>query len=680
MPAGTFFLVVGASGVGKDTLIDGARRALAGDEHFLFAQRTITRPAAPGGEAHRAVTAEAFARERDAGRFLVCWRAHDLDYGLPIEVTRELANGRHVIANGSRAAIADAAARVARLVVIEITAPPEFVARRLAGRRRDSAAEIAERLSRHPPPFPEHLELVQVANDADPDIGAARLVAALRLYSGPPFRLRALPLDTWHDHVAYLPANSTILEASDYLGPGRIDVIGAGRSIRARVHVVGDPLRLAADELGLSRGAFAALNLPDRARVRIERTPSPDSIDAMRAKIRGDELDERGYRMLIRDIVEDRYPDREVSAFLVAATRSLSDAEVLALTRVRTEFMQRLAWDEPIVADKHSLGGVPGSRITLLVVPIVAAHGLAVPKTSSRAITSAAGTADTMEALARVDLAVDDVRRVVATARGCIAWNKRLNHSAVDDVMNAIVRPLGIDSNRWSVASILSKKLIAGATHVIVDLPYGPRAKLKTRDETEEIARLFAAVGAGVGLVVEAHATNGTAPIGRGIGPALEARDCLWVLDNAPQAPQDLREKALFFAGRMLAWDPAIGSPERGRARAAELLCSGAARAALERIIEAQGRRETVRPGAYTQVVNAPSSGAVAEIDGWCVAGLARLAGAPMDKSAGIDLMARVGETVRAGDPLYLIHAGSEADLATAAAAAVKANGYVLRG
>jgi thymidine phosphorylase len=414
--------------------------------------------------------------------------------------------------------------------------------------------------------------------------------------------------------------------------------------------------------------------------VRIERTPSPDSIDALRAKIRGDELDDGRYRLLIRDIVEDRYPDREVSAFLVAATRSLSDAEVLALTRVRTDFVPRMDWDEPIVADKHSLGGVPGSRITLLVVPIVAAHGMAVPKTSSRAITSAAGTADAMEALARVDLAVDDVRRVIAKARGCIAWNGRLNHSVVDDVMNAIVRPLGIDSNRWSVASILSKKVIAGATHVIIDLPYGPRTKVKSCAEAGEVAALFAWAGRELGVTVEAHATDGSAPIGRGIGPALEVRDCLWVLENDPRAPRDLREKALFFAGRMLAWDPGIGSPEKGRARAEALLASGAARAALDAIVEAQGRSEMVRPGAYTQVVHAPQAGRIVAIDGWCIAGIARRAGAPMDKSAGIDLIARVGDAVRAGDPLYVIHAGSEADLAVAAATSTKMSGYVLEG
>lgn len=264
-------------------------------------------------------------------------------------------------------------------------------------------------------------------------------------------------------------------------------------------------------------------------------------------------------------------------------------------------------------------------------------------------------------------------------ARGCIAWNGRLNHSVVDDVMNAITRPLGIDSNRWSVASILSKKLTAGSTHVIVDLPYGPRAKLKSEAEAAELALLFETVGAGLGLVVNAFPTDGSRPIGRGIGPALECRDVGWVLDNDPQAPADLVEKALFFASRILAWDPALGSVAAGRARAEELLRSGAARAAFERIIDAQGRREPpVAPGLLVHTARAPRAGTVSEIDGWAVAGIARRAGAPFDKAAGIDLRRHVGDRVAVGDPLFAIHASASSDLDEARAMAETCDCYVI--
>ena len=340
--------------------------------------------------------------------------------------------------------------------------------------------------------------------------------------------------------------------------------------------------------------------------------------------------------------------------------------------------MPRIDWGAPIVVDKHSLGGIPGSRITLIVVPIVAAHGLLMPKTSSRAITSASGTADAMEAAARVDLDAEGVRRVVRETGGCIAWNGRLNHSALDDVVNAITRPLGLDSNRWSVASILSKKWTAGSTHVVVDMPWGPRTKLKTQADARELGRLFEHVGAGLGLTVRALMTDGSSAVGRGIGPALELRDVMLVLDNDPSAPADLRAKALRFAGEILSFDPAVGTGAAGMARAEELLASGQARTRFAAIVAAQGAISPVLPARLTHVVRAPSAAVIEDVDGWQVAGIARRAGAPSDKAAGIDLAVRRGQRVAANEALYTIHASTAAELEAAVAMAFKDPGIML--
>jgi thymidine phosphorylase len=664
MRQGTFFLVVGPSGAGKDSLIDGARALLEPTGRYVFARRVVTRPAGSPGEDHEAATDEAFDAREAKGDFLITWGAHGLRYGLPAELKRLVESGRNVIANGSRATIAALAARLPRFVVVEVTAPPEVLAARIAGRGRESGEAIERRLSRTVEPRPEGIRATTICNDQSVEIGIERFVAAVEAAANT-MRLRRLPLFAGRAHCAYLPAKGEIVNGFDYLGPGRIEISGATASIRSDVQVVDSPALLGGDEIGLSAEAFDELGLPEGSEVTLRRTPSPESRAALTRKIQGGELTEEQYHTLIRDIVEARYPDGEVAAFLVAATQTLSDDEVVSLARVRTRFAQKITWPDQIVVDKHSMGGIPGSRITLIVVPIVAAHGaFLMPKTSSRAITSAAGTADAMEALARVELNPAELRACVEQARGSIAWNGRLNHSVVDDVMNAITRPLGIDSNRWSVASILSKKLTAGSTHVIVDLPYGPRAKLKSEGEAAELADLFETVGAGLGLVVKAFPTDGSRPIGRGIGPALECRDVGWVLDNDPQAPADLVEKALFFASRILAWDPALGSVAAGRARAEELLRSGAARAAFERIIDAQGRREPpVAPGLLVHTVRSPRAGVITEIDGWAVAGIARRAGAPFDKAAGIDLHRHVGDAVAVGDPLFAIHASASSDL-----------------
>jgi thymidine phosphorylase len=676
---GTLFFVVGPSGSGKDSLIDGARSVLESTGRYVFARRVITRPVGSPGEDHESATEQDFARRDALGNFLISWNAHGLRYGLPASLRTALEHGQHVIANGSRSVIAELAQRVPRLVVVEVVAPPELLAARIAGRGREAGAAIDQRVARTVAQWPSSVKTVTVRNDGTIAVGVERFLAALESCANH-MLLRRIPIFGGRDYCAYLPANSDAVSAFDYLGSAKVEISAGAASIRTRVQIIDMPDVLDSGSVGLSSEAFAELGAPEGAEVTIRRTPSPESRAALTHKIQGGELSEEQYHTLIRDIVESRYPEGEVAAFLVAATQNLSDEEVVALARVRTRFSKRMTWPDKIVVDKHSMGGIPGSRITLIVVPIVAAHGgFLMPKTSSRAITSAAGTADAMEALANVDLGPAEIRVCLERARACIAWNGRLNHSVVDDVMNAITRPLGIDSNRWSVASILSKKFTAGSTHVIVDLPFGPRAKLKSEADALELAALFESVGRGLGLTVQAFATDGSKPIGRGVGPALEARDVMWTLDNHPQAPADLVEKALFFASRILAWDPEIKSVEAGRDRAETLLRSGAAREAFERIIDAQGRRSPpVMPGRLIHTFQAEHAGVIQEIDGWAVAEIARRAGAPLDKSAGVDLLRNVGDTVERGEPLFVIHASAQGDLEEAVKLAANSQCYVI--
>jgi thymidine phosphorylase len=676
MRPGIFFFVVGASGVGKDTLIAKAMASLMPTGRYVPVTRAITRAAAPG-EDHEPVSVENFRRREASGGFLHSWEAHGLHYGLPGSIPEDLAAGRNVVANGSRAAIAGLISKVNPLVVVEITAPPQALRTRIRDRGRETDREIDARLARKVAALPEGIDAFTVINDCTIDEGAERLITTFETAAAR-MALRRMPLRTGRGNVVFLPADSNIVASETYLDAGRIDLTGAGRSIRASVNLVEPGGQLQRSEIGLSGEAFDRLGLAEQTLVSIRRTPSPSSRRLLQRKIEGHALDADEYETLFRDIVEDRYPESEVSAFLLKAIQHMDDAEVVAVARARSRLMPRIDWNAPIVVDKHSLGGIPGSRITLIVVPIIAAHGLLMPKTSSRAITSASGTADVMEAICRVDLDADNVRRVVRETGGCIAWNGRLNHSALDEVVNAITRPLGLDSNRWSVASILSKKWTAGSTHVVVDMPYGPRAKLKRLEDAQELGHLFELVGDGLGLTVRAFPTDGCAAIGRGIGPALELRDVRLVLDNDPEAPQDLRDKALTFAGEILAFDPAIGNPVEGRRRAEKLLQSAAALNRFKAIVAAQGAVEQVVPGRLTHVVRAKSHGVIEEVDGWHLAGIARRAGAPMDKSAGIHLAVAKGDRVSPGAHLFTIHATAAAELEAAALLAAENAGFRL--
>jgi thymidine phosphorylase len=365
-----------------------------------------------------------------------------------------------------------------------------------------------------------------------------------------------------------------------------------------------------------------------------------------------------------------------VAAFLIASASFMTTNEVLHLTSCMAKAGSQLVWNQPIVVDKHCIGGIPGNRTTMIVAPIVAAHGLTIPKTSSRAITSPSGTADTMEVLARVELKEDEMRDVVDRCNGCIVWGGHVNLSPADDVLIAVERPLSIDTPEQMVASILSKKIAAGSTHLLLDIPIGPTAKIRSNIHAQRVKKLFEFVASRLNLAAQVVITDGSQPVGNGVGPALEARDVLKVLDNAADAPPDLREKSIRLAGMVLEHDPRLPGGQ-GERRARELLQDGKARKALDRMIEAQGPPPRPAPvGAMTYEAVAGRDGVVNRIDCFRIARIARMAGAPNDPGAGIDLLRKAGETVRKGEPLYRIHGLDQSDFRAAQAAAEEEPGY----
>ncbi|UYN94619.1 MAG: thymidine phosphorylase family protein [Enhydrobacter sp.] len=494
-------------------------------------------------------------------------------------------------------------------------------------------------------------------------------------------RVRKLGIDTSQETVAFLSRRCPFYRAEEFLALARIEITGGGRRIVATLNIVDDPAILAPDELGLSMLAFRQLGLPDGAPVEIAQAAAPASLDHVRAKIDGAELSPEAYRAIAEDLAAHRYSKMEIAAFLIASARFTTAPEVLSLTRAMASVGSRLAWDNGgIVVDKHCIGGIPGNRTSMIVVPIVAAHGLMIPKTSSRAITSPAGTADTMEVLARVDLGPDEMREIVAAEKGCLAWGGHANLSPADDVLITVERPLSIDTPEQMVASILSKKLAAGSTHLLLDLPVGPTAKLRDRSRFVTLRKLFEYVSDQVGLQTEVVATDGSQPVGRGIGPWLEARDVMQVLERDPAAPRDLEERAVFLAGHVLEFDPALRGG-RGIVRAREILESGAALAKMRHIMAAQGPPPAAcAPGGLTHDVKAAHDGVVSAIDCLRLARIARLAGAPADKGAGVDLFKKIGEPVEKGEPLYRIHAAFEADFRFASRHAADGDGYTVAG
>jgi thymidine phosphorylase len=490
-------------------------------------------------------------------------------------------------------------------------------------------------------------------------------------------RLRRIGIDTYQENVALIRRCCQAFRPEEHQALRKVEIGHDHKAILiATLAIVDDDSLLEPEELGLSEQAFRRLGLAEGAVVTIAPASPPRSLDAVRSKIHGRTLSANDIRGIIQDITAHRYSEMEIAAFLISSASFTTTEEMLALTRAMAEAGNRLEWAAPTVVDKHCIGGIPGNRTSMVVVPIVAAQGLPIPKTSSRAITSPAGTADTMEVLARVDLSGAEMKSVVEECSGCLVWGGHVNLSPADDILISVERQLAIDTREQMVASILSKKLAAGSTHLLVDIPVGPSAKVRSHVDAMRLRKLFEYVGDEIGLALDVMITEANQPIGRGIGPVLEARDVMAVLGNDPMAPADLKEKSLRLAGRLLEFDPRLRGGS-GYERARVLLESGKALEAMERIIAAQGpARSAASLGTLTLDVPAPRDGTVTSIDCFRLARIARMAGAPMDKGAGIEVMARIGDRVEKGQPLYRIFACFEADFGFATEMAGEGDGY----
>ncbi|MFA5630228.1 MAG: thymidine phosphorylase family protein [Porticoccaceae bacterium] len=490
-------------------------------------------------------------------------------------------------------------------------------------------------------------------------------------------RLKRVAIDTYRENVAYMHRDCHIYKAEGFQALNKIEIQQDGYRILAVLNVVDDECIVSPQELGLSEQAFVDLGLPEATQVRVDHAEPPHSMEHVRQKLGGMTLDQQQFDEIIADIADKRYSKIEIAAFIVAVSEAgLDRDEILFLTRAMVNSGERLDWQEPLVVDKHCIGGIPGNRTSMVIVPIVAAYGLLCPKSSSRAITSPSGTADTMEVLAEVDLPVERLHQIVREQRGCLTWGGTAKLAPADDILISVERPLAIDSVSQMVASILSKKRACGSTHLLIDIPCGPHAKARSMKEAMRLRKLFEYVGDHIGLQVEVVITDGRQPIGAGIGPVLECRDVMQVLENAPQAPRDLREKSLQLAGRLIEFAPDVRGGQ-GYEIARDILDSGRALAKMHDLITAQGPQpQQFALGALTRDIVASEGGMVVEIDNLQLARIARLAGAPMDKGAGVLLLKKLGDTVAPGEPLYRIHAEFAADFEFALAHVKRGTGY----
>ncbi len=474
--------------------------------------------------------------------------------------------------------------------------------------------------------------------------------------------IKDLGIDTYNENILFLRADCPICKSEGFTALTRLEVYRNGNHIVATLNIIHSDL-LKDCEASLSSKAMNRLDLKNGDTITIAHLQPIESLSLVRAKIYKKELEEKAYNEIIKDVVEGHYSSIELAAFVSAcAGDNLTVKEICYLTKAMINVGNKIEWGNQLIYDKHCVGGLPGNRTTPIVVSIVAAAGLIIPKTSSRAITSPAGTSDTMETITNVNLSIDEIKKVIELEGGCFAWGGAVKLSPADDILIAVEKSLDIDSEGQMVASVLSKKVAAGSTHVVIDIPVGPTAKVRSNEEALRLQYYFKAVSEEIGIHTEVIITDGTQPVGRGIGPSLEAIDVLEVLQNNPTAPLDLKERSITLAAELLKLSGRFNHGTENTV-ARTILENGKAYEKFKKICEAQGEFKEPTLAKYKYDVFSTKNGIVTSIDNRKLARIAKLAGAPKSPSAGVQFYAPIGRDLKNGELLFIIYSESKGEL-----------------
>lgn len=437
-------------------------------------------------------------------------------------------------------------------------------------------------------------------------------------------------------------------------------------------------------QIGLTPQIQATLATKEDDTIDISVKDEPKSFPYLSRMLEGEKLTRDEIFAIIQDVVSKNLSEVEMSAFILAQYfREITMDEIEALTRATAETGQVIDFEEPVY-DKHSIGGVPGNKVSLLVVPIVAAAGLPIPKTSSRAITSPAGTADTFEVLAPVEFSADELIKLIKEVRGALVWGGTLNIAPADDILIDVVEhPLRIDPVSQMLSSIMSKKLAVGVDALVLDIPVGIGTKVLNKDVATDLSRKFVELGTRLNIRVEIGITYGDQPVGHAVGPALEAKEALESLMGGKKSTS-LVEKSVSLAGILLEMS---GKTARGQGHilAKEILNSGKALQKMKEIIDVQGGNPDIKPediqlGEHRVDIPAPVAGYIVEINNLSISKIARAAGAPDHKGAGLYIYKKRGGHVKRGESLITIYAETASKLREAQSLMVKLGPITIEG
>jgi len=450
---------------------------------------------------------------------------------------------------------------------------------------------------------------------------------------------------------------------------GGIVLIGY-KDIELYVKVIITDSRINPGSVGLYEEIVDEYHIPDNASVLVDIPSTSEALDAIRKKISGHRLNQEELLKIMRDIGNRKLKETEIAFFVSTFFNpGFTDDEIYGMTKGMAESGEILDFkyikeNKELVVDKHSIGGTAGKGITPTLIPILAAAGLVVPNTSTRAITSPAGTTDILESVMPVALNKEQVYKVVEQVGACMVWGGSLYLAPADDEIINVERSLRVQEFQKVLVSIVAKKVAMGVTFVLIDLPYGSGTKIERPDDLEFLAREFEKLFDKFNIKCVTHKRIIKGPDGRGVGPFLEMRECLEILERADDCSEDLEDTVLDMAATIFEHTEKA-KKGMGKNFALDLLDSGKALKKFWEIAKAQGAKKELKStdlevGKITHEVKSLKSGVIKSLDTREIVEIARSLGTPMIKEAGIQFHKVQGDKVKKGDVLITLYATAE--------------------
>jgi len=418
------------------------------------------------------------------------------------------------------------------------------------------------------------------------------------------------------------------------------------------------------NEIGISHELTRILKLRTGSRVEVSVSEISGASSLIKKKISGERLSQEELELIISEIVHNNLTEAEIAFFTAAEKLNGMDfKEIISLTKAMVKTGAKLKFRGKYLADKHCIGGIAGNRTTPITVAICAAVGLTLPKTSSRAITSASGTADVIETISEVELSLKQITKIVNEKKACLAWGGSLGLAPSDDKIIQVERLLNLDVESQLLASVMAKKISAGAKHILIDIPYGRGAKVNNLKNAKSLGKKFQKIAKHFNLKMKVVYTDGSQPIGNGFGPILEMLDILKVLKG--NGPEDLKEKSLYHAIELIK----LCGIKNAKTKATEALESGKAYEKFKEIINAQNGKNNfdkkikeLKLAKYKKIIPAKKSGRITHIDNKRINSLCRILGTPETASAGAYLHNHVGK-IKKDEPLLTLYTESKSKM-----------------